>query len=262
MMADVRGRVCAFCGASGVTREHVWPKWLRKLTKNSGGRYRFGLSGVPSTLRDFEAPSFSHTIRRVCRTCNTGWMSELETATEILMTSMFAGECPVLGGAEQDTLSRWMYKTALVVALLNDETDATRVDPAHYRGVANGAMPANTTIWLGNMKGGELEAGSWLQRIEWDDRLEPGRGGDGYLFIVAVLSVVAIGTVMGGTGDIPPPFKMGPLSLESFQRIWPTSNNYATVWEKTRPLALDDLQEIASAWRQGGGAAPSTLTPG
>jgi hypothetical protein len=214
-------------------------------------------------LTDFQAPSFSHTIRRVCGPCNNGWMADLEAATEPLVTGMLAGERPVLGAAEQDTLSRWMYKTALVVALLNDDTEATRVDPTHYYDLASGTMPANTEIWLGNMKPGELEAGSWLQRIEWDDRLDPDRRGDGYLFIVAVLPVVAIGIVMGGgTGDVPPPFRMGPLSVESFQRIWPTSSNYATVWAQKRPITLDDLEQIASAWRQGGGATPSSLVPG
>lgn len=240
----------------------MWPKWLRKLTTHSGGRYRFGLSGVPSSLKDFDAPSFSHTIRRVCGPCNNGWMADLEAATEPLVTEMLAGKRPVLGTAEQDVLSRWMYKTALVVALLNDDTEATRVDATHYHDLAHGATPTNTTIWMGNMKPGELEAGSWLQRIEWDDRLDPDRRGDGYLFIVAVLSIVTIGIVMGGTGDVPPAFRMGPLSLESFQRIWPTSTNYATVWEKTRPVTRDDLEQIASAWRQGGGAAPASLVPG
>jgi len=254
--------MCVFCGADSVTREHVWAKWLKKLTAYPAGRYRFGLSGVPSSLTDFQAPAFSHTVRRVCRKCNTGWMSDLETATELLVTTMFAGERAVLATSEQDTLSRWMYKTALVVALLNDEHEATQVDPLHYRDLAHGVMPANTTIWLGNMAPGELEAGSWLQRIEWEDRLNAENSGDGYLFIVAVLSVVAIGIVMGGTGEIPPALKMGSLSLELFQRMWPASRNYAVVWEKTRPVTLADLEQLASAFRRKGGATPTTLTPG
>ncbi len=53
----------------------------------------------------------------------------------------------------------------------------------------------------------------------------------------------------------------GTKTVESFQRIWPVSRHNAEVWE-SRPVTLPDLEEIASAWREGSSAEPTTLTPG
>lgn len=92
-------RVCVFCKAStDLTLEHVLPRWIwrgptGKDKPPAGGtgpgamgsreRLVHGPEGIVATyLEDRTARPFvkpvARTVRVVCRSCNNGWMSQLE----------------------------------------------------------------------------------------------------------------------------------------------------------------------------------------
>jgi hypothetical protein len=234
---------------------------MRSFARSSTGHYRFGVSGVSETLRDFMAPSFSQTVRRVCRSCNNGWMSTMEEEMKEIAVRVRGGRDVVFGSVEQAVVAKWILKTALVIALLYDH-NATKVEPGHYGTLASGDLPPNTTVWLGRYDGVEMEAGSWLQRFAWEAREEPTAAGEGYIFLTSALSLVGFGIVMGGSVDVPPGVRMGDRMVAAFRRIWPPSHHYGVVWPPSPPVTLAELTTALEEFRRmGGDHSPTSLVP-
>jgi hypothetical protein len=53
-------------------------------------------------------------IRRVCASCNNGWMSRIEAAAKPVLLPMIRGEAKVLSAGEQFEVARWGYMKGLV----------------------------------------------------------------------------------------------------------------------------------------------------
>ena len=73
-------RVCSYCGGDGLTKEHVWPKWLSNSLKTSGDDWGHVIRGDAAVLREWRSSPFTMTVKYVCRNCNSGWMSKLLAA--------------------------------------------------------------------------------------------------------------------------------------------------------------------------------------
>lgn len=115
-------RECAFCGRDiepDAPPEHVLPQWLSKF-RPKGGRflhegepeYRGGVE-YPSAVPSFRSKKFEITADTVCRKCNHGWMSDLETWCSPVLTPMITGTAQGLTIDQQALLSQWIVKTAM-----------------------------------------------------------------------------------------------------------------------------------------------------
>src|SRR6266508_2629033 len=101
---------CAFCRATEVTDEHVWPKWVsRKLAGHDG--FTMPSPHGPRRMRslDITAP--------VCVTCNNRWLSVLEKDVQPVLGPLIHGEERTLAPDEQRLLATWAIKTALMLDL-------------------------------------------------------------------------------------------------------------------------------------------------
>jgi hypothetical protein len=117
-------RACVACTVpltnDNISREHILPEWLatevyqRELSVK---QYRHNEdTREDELLRSHDLGSFA--IKNVCRTCNNGWMSNLEgSAKPILLglmdmkTSLFE-----LAPNERSVSSAWAIKTAFMIA--------------------------------------------------------------------------------------------------------------------------------------------------
>jgi hypothetical protein len=105
-----------FCGGSGLTQEHVWPRWLNgavELGRLFG--YRHGTEGSEPEAFEWSAGGFTQTVGDVCRQCNSGWLSELEAAVKPLLTPMIRGDRQTLGPEDQRIVAAWAMKMAAVI---------------------------------------------------------------------------------------------------------------------------------------------------
>jgi hypothetical protein len=70
---------CGFCGSEGVTKEHLWPDWVRREIQDSRGYKTFvaEIERRGQTTR-YRSPSLEQRVRMPCDTCNHRWMSDLE----------------------------------------------------------------------------------------------------------------------------------------------------------------------------------------
>lgn len=120
--------ICCFCGRTGkLTKEHVWPKWLRKWPAYEVGRKAFGtgqqvrLEPVSSLDPDGRIQVSMTSVGResqylpfvtvpVCAQCNNGWMSHLEQGAQRVMTPLINLRPHQISVPDQRLLTVWAAK--------------------------------------------------------------------------------------------------------------------------------------------------------
>lgn len=108
-------RTCVFCGehiAPGTPPEHVIPDWIRRLGPD-GTLYQHK-SKRPGLLTH-RSKRIDITAKTVCRECNHGWMSDLETEASSILKPMLKGRLQGLSVERQMLLSQWATKTAFML---------------------------------------------------------------------------------------------------------------------------------------------------
>jgi hypothetical protein len=137
------------------------PEWGKSLKKT---RHASGAS--------WESEGFDTKVRRVCRPCNNGWMSDMERSTMPLLTPMMLGRRTTpLSADEQKQIGIWGYKTGIMLALAYKE-DEQWVPPGDYRFFYEHRRPPDGTwIWLATLDvryGDELRLGwSHPEKLEF-----------------------------------------------------------------------------------------------
>jgi hypothetical protein len=97
-------RLCIFCGAVQVTAEHIWPRSAQKylLVREPQQHTRtIQAAGEDPVRQEYLKRPYDATARVVCSTCNSGWMSRLETRAKPLLPELMGGhEVPLRGAAQ------------------------------------------------------------------------------------------------------------------------------------------------------------------
>ena len=112
-MSKDRRRQCVFCGRPGVTREHVIPRWvLAELAPAGiGAPYRH-TSGSDMRSTHWLSPGIDFTVKRVCKSCNSGWMnSDIEVPARRWIGSMLMARSSILSADARRDIAAWTYKT-------------------------------------------------------------------------------------------------------------------------------------------------------
>jgi hypothetical protein len=110
---------CIFCQRKGkASREHLWPRWaqgtLDQEAHNKLVRHSIEPHDQPHTVWD--ARIFSATIKEVCRSCNNGWMSQIEAEAKLFAEPLIRGEEGILIRPDeaQWAIARWAYLKVLL----------------------------------------------------------------------------------------------------------------------------------------------------
>jgi hypothetical protein len=148
-------RKCLFCSNAAESREHVLPQWLfRRIYPGTKGAFPVQVAryvegkGYCDERRQI---SLSFQARIVCTSCNTGWLSKLESEVLKVLEPLTEPRFPVLAHCYFDELrkdaallARWACKTALTTSF---------------------ALPGNQRLptWLASEIGqGRVPKGLWL----------------------------------------------------------------------------------------------------
>jgi hypothetical protein len=118
---------CLFCGHDfdpkggprEKTDEHVFPDWsrpyLQKDESERGSHWHWKQSGEEREERTFRGVPAQQTIGDVCKLCNNGWMSDIETRVKPYLVPAMQGKGRTFGKQGQLELATWALKTALVI---------------------------------------------------------------------------------------------------------------------------------------------------
>lgn len=108
-------RLCLFCKKGRLTREHVWARWLTKQLRAELLRVVTENPSSPSITRITKELDMK--ARAVCKKCNGGWMSALESDIKGFLAPMISDPSlrTVLSSDQQTLLATWAAKSAMVL---------------------------------------------------------------------------------------------------------------------------------------------------
>jgi hypothetical protein len=147
---------CIFCGGGNLSKEHFWPEWASSLLPsypiNQHVEHSVTVSNKTivnsSKIRKKPGNAWTKKIRVVCETCNSGWMSNLETAAKPLLTPLIAGTPCTITESSALTIARWIALKVLVGEHnIKGEAVATKEERECFRAML--AIPDNVRIWIG-----------------------------------------------------------------------------------------------------------------
>lgn len=180
-----RAPSCPFCGAPGpLTREHVWPQWLRQfpayellrkqLVDNRQPEFAYPALVVNQAGRLAEvrrergrAVALPDVTVKVCATCNNGWMASLESDIQRSLTSWINGETLQLSPDETNRLAAWVAKTALAYALWHPRDRRPWDEAVYRRFLATKEPPTNSLMWLGFSRDHDCYVSMDLNQAWW-----------------------------------------------------------------------------------------------
>jgi hypothetical protein len=191
---------CIFCDSTGVTKQHVFPDWLKKIIPRTEQRHTQSLSRwtIPARKVAVLFPDFkvrqghpgTRTVRNVCRRCNNQWISHLENSVKPVLSRMICGETCILTADVQTQLAAW----AALMSVVAEFTDLPTLSiPKTNREELRSSLRAPAQSW-----------GVWVARCqgtEWTFR---------YRHHGFALVELPPGTVAPHGPLVPPPFGRAP----------------------------------------------------
>jgi hypothetical protein len=238
---------CIFCGddSQGLTSEHVWPQWISRLLKNRGyGLFTVDGSrpGVPR--RSFVGSVMPLTVRAVCRTCNSGWLSELEGIARPVLTRLICGESITLNLQDQLAVGVWITKIAMLSEHVDTLAERQFFTDRERRLMLEAdelAPPYRSVIWLAGYVGNSVAISEVSDlEISVDETGQVRRG----VVITLVIGCLAAQMVCHRAGVDFPHAHVVAMHMRNGQwdqsttPIWPIRDAEAA-WPP--PLAFDDL---------------------
>lgn len=155
-------RDCVFMGSPGhkggsrISKEHIFSQWMHDLVEHPDQNWHIDQRGIPEKrplLENRRAPGLTiHRTVRICKSCNEGWMRDVEDEARPTLTPIIVGRATQLSEDQQVTIAKWLtmkaitaeysdLKNVAVTTAERDEFFGTRTPLAkwqiyigHYRG--------------------------------------------------------------------------------------------------------------------------------
>ncbi len=143
-------RRCVFCGGSPLTNEDVYPEWLQPYLTTPGSLVSRRW-GAAESLVGVDTKNADVKVRRVCATCNNGWMSALEGRAKLLLLPLVQGQVNQLRYADQQLIATWATNTAMMLQFTPIYNDGLVIHPRLYRELYahQAAPPTAMVVWMG-----------------------------------------------------------------------------------------------------------------
>ncbi len=113
---------CVFCNCKGhKSKEHLWPRWMHRYLPLEGNgenvrevsEHKWKDQVASKQLRR-QGNLVTTKFRVVCKSCNSGWMSELENEVKPLLVKILNSEKVALDKNAQNLLARWVSVKVIV----------------------------------------------------------------------------------------------------------------------------------------------------
>jgi len=149
-------RYCIFCGGAGLSKEHLYAKWLRDYIPRVQPRHGiestvYGAEGTTHETQWRDGDIHSRKVRRVCKACNNGWMSSLQTDVRPFLVPMLEGDATSLNRRAQKIIAAWASMAVMVGEHVIDDMAAVPQSDRDYLRQWQ-AAPPSWRIWIANYK--------------------------------------------------------------------------------------------------------------
>lgn len=157
--------LCAYCGEPGSSGEHYWPRWAHKrlgalpaVMRPAGIFAKISASGsatVTPMMRRTGRSRLGDQAKRVCVSCNGGWMSALAGRKDILAPLFFDPPDKILV-EDQDLIARWAIMTATTIDTLGSQLFIPQAERDAQR--KGDPIGRNWRVWIGRYDGQDWSA--------------------------------------------------------------------------------------------------------
>jgi len=142
---------CAFCpNAAKLSGEHIWSAWMGEVFSHIK-RFRFRQRDHEGqVIKEWPSPYLDMKAKVVCRSCNNGWMSDLERHhAKPAVEDMILGNKELsISQSRATSIARFAFKTS-VIANHMARTQPSFFPPAIRREFAKSlAIPQGVQMWL------------------------------------------------------------------------------------------------------------------
>jgi hypothetical protein len=147
--------LCIFCGGRPLTREHIWPDWLRAHLPRSLSFYHSGRiilnedNTQTHSSKKISGDPKSRKLRIVCNKCNNEWMSDLQNATKPILIPLLLSQQITLSEPRQRQLATWVAMTVICAEYIQPASVSIPVTARRWL-FTNRTPPENMRIWIGN----------------------------------------------------------------------------------------------------------------
>jgi hypothetical protein len=156
---------CVFCEATDrkVTKEHVWPRWLRKFIELGEGppighsRIHATSKGETLSHKPWSAIPIDLQVKAPCKPCNEGWMEDLEAEVRPVLIPMLEDKAVVLDAIQQHTLAKWATLRAMMAQHAHPPGKQAIPAATYHRFYRTRTLPVGAQVWTGRYGG----AGGW-----------------------------------------------------------------------------------------------------
>jgi hypothetical protein len=201
------------CGVKAkLTREHAIPDWIEGALPGAGD-----FTTSVGDLWSKTAPVLDQKIKRVCESCNTGWMHKLEDACiPVLRPAIRLENAPFdIAESDQCNVALWAVKTAYMLEFMHG--DEPHVPAAHYRHIySTRKPPLGCMVWLAAYIARDHLFHVAPKKLYVRNRRRDGH--DGYLTTFSIGHLAMQVAYLGGSGEMQP-LREPPI----LNRIWPVS---------------------------------------
>jgi len=247
--------LCVFCQLNpGATKEHIYPKWVRKGIRATGPTTITSPRGVRNVT------GLTWILRNsVCGECNNGWMAtRLENKVKDYLLPAMRGWPVVLEPPMQQLIAAWAVKTALMFelkALQDGDRGLAPVSNLRWLYQHRDALipPPGSQVWLAGVN---AELGTANSHVGWHGAgvVDTVIDTEFYLvtFSVGYLVFQVFGTDFGEADNdawtSTPRWSMVRADhlLEAIRLIWPARSEVVT-WPPSLRLTIDDLSTLQKA---------------
>jgi len=209
---------CGFCQRPGRSDEHIFALWISDLlgARHPDNTVRHTLTRDEITTPPWYGGAINQIVRMPCKSCNGGWMSDIESYVSPIIGPMILDQGPVtLGVPSQVMMARWAIKIAMVTEYIRPAR-ARYFSQQERSEFMNGGMPSGATVWIGRY--GEENPG--VQNSAAGLFTRPDRRIDGYVMTFAVGKLAVQIFVERSTPGHPVSVHPGPWN-ELLLEIWP-----------------------------------------
>lgn len=164
---------CIFCGNTGMSKQHIWTDWMNDYVTRQDNHQNMKLESflnlTPDSVKGYASDPVkkihqgslgSRKLRKVCESCNGGWMSVIENASRTTILSLWDQQEMTLTRSQQLELVAWVT----IMTMVGEFTDPPmRAIPAKERQyfLVNQLPPSDWNIWIGRHQQGQSE--NWTQ---------------------------------------------------------------------------------------------------
>jgi hypothetical protein len=160
---------CIFCGNGRMSKEHLWPEWFgASLSKKlpvyynikTRADYQASLEVLKQrTVETRPGDPTTKKVRRVCKSCNSGWMSRLQQRAKPVLTLLMDGQDCTVPPEAQRLIASWITMTTMC-ADADDKPSAAVSSLERLWMMEQERVPFNWRICIGRFAGDV-----WVNRL-------------------------------------------------------------------------------------------------